>query len=510
MPLPKPNLVLPLAISYNERGVDGFATTVTSGKDQRKINSMYEPIKNALTGKTTLYLTKRPGVILSATTLGSGGTSYLIALRPDVSDVSAITAADYVLYAKSGNNINANANTIVAEAANYPAYTDTTLISGVRTAVLQTVVNSGSGAGKGGTAWFASDISSWTQITDSDYTGLTVVGKMEHMDGYGFIASRPDSRIYNSDLNSLASWNPVNYITKQIVQDVNQGLARLGKMIIAFGLETMEVYRNAGNPSGSPLAVVPELFHKTGMKVTKGSGATNYCATVGGRLYWVGASNSYNGFLGAYAFDGGKVEKISTPAIDKILAAVADSSGDVYAINSVTVNGQDAVAFLIDPPGTATMRWLMFFPAWNDWFEWNSTVFSPVNCGRYFLGTGNGAGNDIYTYFGTNGLALTGQWLDNATAYTMTHQFKIPHESDVRQHMKMCGVTGDTATAASSLGVSFSDDDDVNFSTARNIDMTRNNSKTLNRCGTYYDRTVRLTHSGNVECRLRNFVARIE
>ena len=53
MSVNKPNLVLPLAASYNERGVLGYGTSVTSGKDQRKVNCMYEIAKNSATGKAT-------------------------------------------------------------------------------------------------------------------------------------------------------------------------------------------------------------------------------------------------------------------------------------------------------------------------------------------------------------------------------------------------------------------------------------------------------------------------
>src|SRR3990167_11430654 len=80
-----PNLRLALAASYNERGILGFTNTVTNAIDQRKINSIYQPIVNAVTGGTTLYLAKRPGVDDSGQTYGATGqVGYLVHHAPAV------------------------------------------------------------------------------------------------------------------------------------------------------------------------------------------------------------------------------------------------------------------------------------------------------------------------------------------------------------------------------------------------------------------------------------------
>src|SRR6267154_4093948 len=78
----EPNLVIPLATSYNERGVAGYTHTVTNSEDQRKINCCYEIVKNSATGKGTLTLSKRPGVTIEgATSYGSSTQDvYLIFL----------------------------------------------------------------------------------------------------------------------------------------------------------------------------------------------------------------------------------------------------------------------------------------------------------------------------------------------------------------------------------------------------------------------------------------------
>ena len=60
--LDTPNVELALAASVNTRGILGYTNTVTTGLDQMKQNSAYEPITNPLSKQTTLYRIKRPGV----------------------------------------------------------------------------------------------------------------------------------------------------------------------------------------------------------------------------------------------------------------------------------------------------------------------------------------------------------------------------------------------------------------------------------------------------------------
>src|SRR5258706_3132841 len=81
----EPNLVLPLASSFNERGIAGFTHSVTNSEDQRKVNCYYELVKNALTGKGTLTLSKRPGVTIDSNSWGTNTQNvYLITKGPNV------------------------------------------------------------------------------------------------------------------------------------------------------------------------------------------------------------------------------------------------------------------------------------------------------------------------------------------------------------------------------------------------------------------------------------------
>ena len=502
----EPNLSVSLASSYNTRGVDGYAALYTSAQDQRKINSMYEVAENAVTGKKTLYLKKRPGaqVIVSALAAASTDIPFLIG------GLAGASTSKWVLFrAANGTDMkvaSASAVTTIyaAAAASEPAYIDSVYVSGAETVVAQfrrTVAITYR-------TFYASAIGSWTEITDADFTALTHRGKMEHLDGYAFQMAT-DNYIYNSDLNSVSSWGATSRVQKQIETDVAAGLAKFGGLILAFGNETVEVFYNAGNPSGSPLARRPELAARIGLAQISGNqtyggsptGKRHYSCIAAKKLFFLGSQSSSDDSVGLFAFDGSVFEKVSTPFTNKIFV---DTNNPQYHVCTVNVFGEEAVAIALSLPNAATQRWLMFFPRLNEWFEWNSTYFQPVFNG-YFIGIGGAASSLQLTAF-----EYDQGWVDGeSTAYTMTHQFMLPkNKGNARQCMAWAGVVSDTAGSTSNVGVSFSDDDYATFSTERNIDLSTTD-KRITRCGSYKSRAVRLTHSANLDFRPEQFIARI-
>lgn len=493
MQLDEPNVLIPLAASYNTRGVAGFTNAFSNAWDQRKVNSIYEVARNAMTGKTTLYLAKRPGTADVGSTYGTTGqVAHLWEMMPGSTDISA---TNFWVFSVNGNDVRASSTTtttVIMTAAGYaPVYVDKAFINSADTLIVQA-----RGASTTQRVFFSTAIGTFTEIVDADFTGLQHKGKMEFMDGYAFVLDHR-SRVYNSDLNSLANWTATNFITKQIQQDEPTGLAKLGQQIIAFGRTTFEVFVNAGNATGSPLQSVPQLFHRIGLINPDFAGRRHYSTVIGKKLYWASGHPS-----GLYVYDGSSAAKVSTDFIGKIL----DENG-IYGVARVDfAAGREAVAVLLDTPAATTQRWLMYFPDWNEWFTWNSTVIMPMistRAGGVCLGVGTNQ-HKLYTF------GVSDKWQDAGTNYDMVHEFKLPRKGNHRKRMLMCGVIGDTAKSASSLSVQFSDDDWLTVQAARTIDQTQVAKKNIYRCGSYTDRSVRLIQSGNVESRLEAFVARVE
>jgi hypothetical protein len=408
--------------------------------DQSKVNMIYIALSNPATGKSTLYLAKRPGYTINGSTYGTATSQYL------VTAAGAVAGGFWVIDRNAGDTAtrasDSSGTTTIATDAYYPHFIDHTLISGVDTVVLQTFASATAMK-----VWYASARNSWTQITDGDFTALTPTGKMEHLDGFAFQMTS-DNKIYNSDLNSLANWTATNYLQKQIQQDSASGLAKFKNQILAFGAQSMEVFYNAGNATASPLKNIPQLAEGIGLGVSTPSafttGSRHYYATLGKRIYFVGRRAA--GALGAtptgvsvFSFDGSRFEKVSTPAVDKILQGLG-----VYHISTVSVSGQTAIAFSMGIPASTTQRALMFFPEWNDWAEWTSIYAQFANDGTRFLGVNT---SRKQSYF-----AATDTWQDNAVDFDSIIQFEIPNEKgSALKFMRMCGLDGTIERSASTL-----------------------------------------------------------
>lgn len=500
----KPNVAIPLAASYNERGVDGFAASINNLRDQVKINSFYEPATNAMTGKTTLYLVKRPGISGdSGSTYGvSGDVPYL-----NINLSGPFLTSPWVIHLNGSAtkaSSSATNTTIQTSASTAPAYITKTIVSGTATAVLQ-ILNKSTLVHR---TYYASTIGTWTEITDADFTALTHRGMMAHLDGYAFQMTS-NNRIYNSDLNSLSAWTASSYLTKQAEQDTAAGLMRLRNVIVAFGTETAEAYYNAGNPTGSVLSRIPQIQERIGLShlaqnyYALTSGGRHYYTVLGQHAYFVGRAASRANETNLYAFDGSRFEKVSTPFIDKIL-----SDDRVTHVDNILFYGKQAVVLLLTTPTDSTQNWLMYFPYYKEWFQWTSTYVQPVNDGQFFIGIG-GTGSALkLTRFPDPPSA---GWVDGSSdAINWYHQFQLPSDGNQRKFMDFCALKGNTQASAQSISVTFSDDDSANFDAlGRTIDMTSKN-KMITRCGSWQgQRFVRLFHSGNTEVRLESFLARV-
>lgn len=489
-----PNVVIPLVTTINTRAIYGDDNLFTDGLDQRKINSIYEPEQNAASGKGTIYLAKRPGVAAFSSSYGiTGQAAYLMEVAPAA---TALTEANHWVFSTSSNDVrvsDTSTTTVIFTSANYiPVYVDKGLVSATDTVLLQ-ARNTSTNVQR---AWYSTTIATWTEITDVDFTGLTVKGKMQLMDGYAFALSSTN-RIYNSDLNTLGTWGSTSYIIKQMTQDIPVGLVKLNKFLIAFGHHTMEVFHNAGNATGSPLELIPDKSRVgVGIDSVEGASMRNYYAIHNNLLFFIG-----NNPKGLYVYTGEQIEKVSSTAVDKVL-----NSSTIYNVSKVVFSGKAAIALTLTVPTTAAQRMLLFFPDWKDWFEWTSDIFQPVTSpriGHTMLGSGNN-GHKLYKIS-----MAADNWQDAGTDYTQTHQFTLPKQGNNIKRMSMCGVVGDTSRSASSLGVAVSDDDGVTWSTARNIDMT-SLAKMLHNLGAYRERHIRLTHTGNEGNRLEYFIAKID
>lgn len=479
--LTKPNLIVPLAYSYDGRGINP-ASTLANAQDQRKVNCYYNTITNSFSGAKETLIVKRTGASLYQDELNGStnqiqysavrgvngnNTSYVGIQEVSTNAIKVVRATDVISAVSS--TIDTDANLVPGFLVKgSPAGPDVLILQLSNKQTTPASVDPGSTAADN--FYYSTDGDTWTNITDTDFVGATniICGACVIMDGFMFVL-RSDNTIQHSDHEDVTSWASGSIISKSIIQDVPIGLARLRNQILAFGSESVEVFYNAGNATGSVLGRLPHLSARVGLNnLVYG----NYTAEIGNRLYFIGSETGFAGSQVAslYVYDGSRFEKLYHPIIDKIF-----TQNIIYNFGPFPWGSKHGLyAQLTSPTSTTGHKWLVYFPEDEEWFEWTSDVFQPINDGLSFCG-GNKAGastcNSVYVGDVLDGYDVAAA-ATNVT-YPFTLQFKLPIEDGLPHTIPYFGLIGDTNSSETLLAISKSSDDYQNFTSVGNIDLSK-------------------------------------
>lgn len=447
-------------------------------RDQRFINFIPYKIANPLTQQNTYYCVKRPGFqALNTPSTGNIGTALMVwqAVGTGATILSAFGATNSTIFegTTSLGAITGRARDITESIA-----------TGTATAVISST-NSG--------AWFYPTAGALTEITDVDYPGnasRTTVGTCVHMDGYTFIMDTV-GRIYNSNLNSFSAWTADSYVTPTMFPFHGVGIARHHDTVVAFGKSSIEFYENAGL-TPSPLEARDILAIQLGAALPASNGLT--IRTVNDQVFFVGMSRMGGG--GIYVIDNFRVKKISTQPIDAQIEVFEPqnctiTTGRIWGKDILFLQAGQSFAYNLED---------------DIWFEleagdggtlWQIMAGSPQGDGRLFSVSLTSTSGKVYEV-NTD----TPVYQDDANAFTATIQTSlIDFNSMARKRIHRVDVLGDDPGAATTIGVSWSDDDYGTFTTARNVDMNTLPAYLMT-CGITRRRAFRLTNSTNTACRL--------
>lgn len=374
-----PTIRIPLAGSFNQRGMDGNAA-LNAAEDQRFLNCLFNVVQNPITRTSSVYVEKRPG--WGVDSVVSAGNASTALLKPQ-SFTAAVTAfgntnstiyvgsisvgtitgralfltetllnsLGYVMIKSSDgtgwyyvdgakdqltytgdthtnttiDNISSTAGMYVGQAISGTGITAGTRIATVSaTSITTTVATTATNAGITITKEPIAKIISANFVTSfTQYIGAFV-----EMDGYVFYPT-DNGNIWNSDLNSVTNYTATSFIQPNMSPDPPVALGRQKNIIICFGSASKEAYYNAGNATGSPLQRIPQAFERIGCLDQRS------VTTIENSIYMVSAP--HYGDIGVFKIADLTTQKISPPNIDRIIGNIA-TGGAIYA-NSFRLGG---------------------------------------------------------------------------------------------------------------------------------------------------------------------------
>lgn len=393
-----------------------------------------------------------------------------------------------------------------------------------------------------------------TQIVDADYPSNTVRGTA-FLDGRFFVMTQI-GEIQHSALEDASSWNALDFIQSQIDPGKGVFLSKIQNYIVAFKDWSIEFFYDAANTVGSILSPVQNAA------IQIGCASDGSVQEMAGQIAFMGQTK--NGFgRSIYILNGTTPQKISTPAIEKLLdqddlATVHSWSAQVgshllYGLTLVTTG----VSLVYD---FATQQWSFFtyltisgsaktitaitaagvatstshglsdgdiikvsatnadFNGWHVVTAVTTNTFEIQATGTAFSGSGS-AQKYAETYFPVvASVRCNGrQYMQDATsgalyefsmdAYTdyvgaIASRIRTP-KMDVTvatpKFMAQAELIGDKIDSTAVLR--YTDDDFSTYSNFRPVDLSVNRSR-VRRLGNYNRRAFEILHVGNALLRL--------
>lgn len=338
---------------------------------------------------------------------------------------------------------------------------------------------------------------SFNTVNDVNYPGKTTPGVVA-LDYTTYVMDQ-FGNIRGSNLNDNTTWNALNSIKVDIQLGAPLGLFRHLSYAVAFCDKGIQFYADAGNPTGSPLAAVPNGTFRTGC-------ATGYSVVeLDDITYFIGKSANAKG-RAVFTIDGLQLSEISTPHINKVLNSLSipndietvpvrafalKSGGHSFYVLNFTTNGNITLVYDI---------------TYKHWHQWTSVV---AGVEEYFFGvasnnTPSGA-NDMLNLVQDVGSGAVYSMSESAYGdYTGTIQARIvtkPYDWGTMRRKFFSGLYLLADTVASTVSVRYSDDDYQTFSAFRALDLSTV-KKMLLRIGSSRRRSWEFLHSGNTPMKL--------
>jgi len=297
------------------------------------------------------------------------------------------------------------------------------------------------------------DSGSVHKVVDKGYPAVTVPGIVV-LGGFAYVMS-PDGLIQNCVLDDPYHWPSLNVIGADYDDDAGVAIVKYQNYLVAFGLNSMQFFYDAGNPVGSPL--LPYL--NSNMLI--GCAAASTVTQIGSTVVWVSQTKQLGRQV--MVLNGLQPQAISTPFIDRILGENAENNinGIAMAIDGHTfyVLNVGSTTFVYDFTTKQWFEWV-FNPSYTLPFKFGgyATTFQPG--GYYVLGATDGTVYKVSTQYYT----------DNGIAFQVNIQtIKVDAGNNRTKFWGQFEVIGDRNVGQPTIY--YSDDDYNTFSSGRTVNM---------------------------------------
>lgn len=309
-----------------------------------------------------------------------------------------------------------------------------------------------------------------------------------YLDGVVYVVRQTGAAIFGSDssgtnLNDPTTWPADNVIVAQIEPDDARFIAKHLTYLIVGKQWTTEVFHDAGNPTGSPLA--PDQ----GIKMNFGNTVPWSVQDMGGDLIWIATTRE--GSVSVVHLTNLRATIVSTPAIERRLEAMF-SAGTYLPCNvwGGKVAGHRLYAI------TTTSTTFVYDLTVGLWYEWLGAdgkpfpiVSSTYDGGFQRILLQNATDGDVYS------LDLSTYQDDNGVFDVDIYTPNWDGETRTRKHMNRLELVGDQVPGDACY-IAVSDDDYQTWSDYRTIDRGVERQLLFN-CGTFRRRAFHIHHSSN-------------
>lgn len=459
---------------------------VTNTKAAISTNVLYELVKNSDTGDGYYRVLKRDGSVDLIDTAADGGNVlgmfYWGTSNPTTSTLVVVTQNKIKFY---DSNFAVTINTAYAGWIADVAIVRYKYENGTEVLILS----------DGFTVGILSTAGVFTPITDPDFPTQTARTPVV-LDGYLFVADK-FGHIRNSALNDPLTWAAADSIDAEAYADKIEAIARVGTYIVSLGAQHTEWFYDAANPTGTPLAVVAGATQRIGYIHSLASDLNS--------LFFVGVGS--NGSPSVFKLSDLKIQDIGNATIRRWLNNVTTSS-DVFG-SLITLNGHKCYVITDNRNATAPQTYYCDLET----MEWHKLLLGSSTNGAEFraycqiFSFDPSPTNRSITLFSTADRPsvvrafkplLYRDSLVNFTASFVTRPIDFGNK-----RIKFMGrlvFDTDQTSSASSMSVSWSDDDYQTFSTPRTVAL-QNVYEPLYACGSFRKRAFQVTYTDNFPMR---------